>query len=264
MSNIENLKGKTILVGKEPGNGRLYVSVVINGQPKTTVIGEMNSVPNSVSRCKPAEGTAHCKIVVDSNGNITVTNLKPQNVTYVNGAEIVSKKVKLNGIIELGKDRYSLNINTLIETASKVVGATVPPPPKEYSIRPLKKVWDEYHDESIKIKKRGQEMGASQSFPPILTLGSTAISAIAAPMGFVNVCFVTIPLILLGVFLMVRNYNNRKNDTSIEDGERLLEEFQHKYVCPNPDCKHFVGMQSYIVLRQTKKCPWCGCTYTEK
>lgn len=264
MSNIDNLKSKTILIGKEPGNGRLYVSVVINGQPKITAIGEKNSVPNSVSRCKPAEGTAHCKISIDNSGNITVTNLKPQNVTYVNGAEIVSKKVKLNSNIELGKDRYSLNINTVIETASKIVGATTPPSPKEFSIKPLKKVWDEYHDESIKIKKRGQEMSTSQSFPPILTLGSTAISAIAAPLGFVNVCFVSIPLILLGVFLMVRNYNNRKNDTSIEDGELLLEQFQHKYVCPNPDCKHFVGMQSYIVLRQTKKCPWCGCTYTEK
>jgi hypothetical protein len=128
----------------------------------------------------------------------------------------------------------------------------------------LKKVWDNYHDENIKIKKRGQELGAAQSFTPILTLGSTAISAIAAPLGFADVCYVTIPLIIIGVFLMIRNYNKRKNDTSIEDGERLLEEFQHKYVCPNPDCKHFLGMQSYIVLRQTKKCPWCGCTYVEK
>lgn len=264
MSNIDNLKGKTILVGKEPGNGRLYIAVIINGQPKVTAIGGMNSVPNSVSRCKPAEGVAHCKIVVDFNGSITVTNLKPQNVTYVNGAEIVSKKVQLSGMIELGKDRYALNIATVIEAASKIVGATVPPTPKEFSIKPLKKVWDEYHDENIKIRKRGQELGASQSFTPILTLGSGAISTIAAPLGFSNVCFVSIPLMILGMFLMVRNYNRRKNDTSIEDGERLLEGFQHKYVCPNPDCKHFMGMQSYIVLRQTKKCPWCGCIYTEK
>ena len=98
MISIENLKGKTILVGKEPGNGRLFVSVKINGQPKTAAIGEMNSVPNSVSRCKPAENTAHCKIEVDATGNLIVTNLKPQNVTYVNGAEIVSKKVKYLGL----------------------------------------------------------------------------------------------------------------------------------------------------------------------
>lgn len=264
MSSIDNLRNKTILVGKEPGNGRLFVSVKINGQPKTAAIGEMNSVPNSVSRCKPAENTAHCKIEIDGNGNLIVTNLKPQNVTYVNGAEIVSKKVKPNGMIELGKDRYSVSVNTIIETASKIVGVTVPPPLKEFNIKPLKKVWDNYHDENIKIKKRGQELGAAQSFTPILTLGSTAISAIAAPLGFADVCYVTIPLIIIGVFLMIRNYNKRKNDTSIEDGERLLEEFQHKYVCPNPDCKHFLGMQSYIVLRQTKKCPWCGCTYVEK
>lgn len=267
MSIIDILKGKTILVGKEPANGRLFVSVKINGQPKTAAIGDMNSVPNSVSRCKPTENTAHCKIEVDNSGNLTVTNLKPQNVTYVNGAEIVSKRVKQNSNMELGKDRYSVSVNTVIETALKIVGAVTPPttpPVKEYSIKPLKKVWDNYHSESINIKKRGQELGAAQSFTPILTLGSTAISAIAAPLGFANVCFVTIPLIIVGVILMIRNYNKRKNDTSIEDGERLLEEFQHKYVCPNPECKHFLGMQSYIVLRQTKKCPWCGCAYNEK
>ena len=100
MNSIDILKGKTILVGKEPGNGRLFVSVKINGQPKTAAIGEMNSVPNSVSRCKPTENTAHCKIEVDNSENITVANLKPQNVTYVNGAEIVSKKVKQNGMLK--------------------------------------------------------------------------------------------------------------------------------------------------------------------
>ena len=126
---LENLKNKTILVGKESGNGRLFVSVKINGQPKTAAIGDMNSVPNSVSRCKPAEGTAHCKIEIDATGSMVVTNLKPQNVTYVNDAEIVSKKVKQNGVIELGKDRYPVNVNTIIETASKIVTSVCPPPP---------------------------------------------------------------------------------------------------------------------------------------
>ena len=177
----------------------------------------------------------------------------------------MSKKVKLGSPLELGKDRYSVDVNTIVETASKIIGVAVPPPPKEYSIKPLKKVWDKYHDESIKIKKRGQELGASQSFTPILTLGSTAISAVAAPLGLgMYIWPITLPLILLGVYMMIRNYNKRKNDTSIEDSEKLLEEFQHKYVCPNPDCKHFMGMQSYTILRQNKKCPYCGCGFNEK
>ena len=129
MSSIDVLKGKTILVGKEPRNGRLFVSVKVKGQPKTAAIGEMNSVPNSVSRCKPAEDTAHCKIEVDNSGNVIVSNLKPQNVTYVNGVEIVSKSVKPNGFIELGKDRFSVGVSTILETASKIVVSVCPPPP---------------------------------------------------------------------------------------------------------------------------------------
>ena len=168
MAKIDNLKGKTILVGKEPGNGRLFVSVKINGQPKTAAYGEMNSVPNSVSRCKPAENTAHCKIEIDTTGNLIVTNLKPQNVTYVNGAEIVSKRVKPDGMLELGKDRYLVSVSTILETASKIVAKvspTPPPPPEEYSIKHLQKVWDDYNNGLRDIKIRTKNIGLLSSIP---------------------------------------------------------------------------------------------------
>lgn len=88
---MERLKGKTILVGKEPGQGRLLVAVLETG--KAAAIGSPGCVPNSVSRCKPADGVAHVKITIDQSENMVLTNMKPQNVTFINGTEIVSKHV---------------------------------------------------------------------------------------------------------------------------------------------------------------------------
>ena len=95
---MDRLKGKTILIGKEPGQGRLLVSV--SGK---TAVGASNSVPNSVSRCKVAEGVAHAKITVDQSGNMVLTNMKTENVTYVNGSEIASKRILPSNTVELGK-----------------------------------------------------------------------------------------------------------------------------------------------------------------
>lgn len=40
---MERLRNKTILIGKEPENGRLLISIKINGQIKNAVMGNINS-----------------------------------------------------------------------------------------------------------------------------------------------------------------------------------------------------------------------------
>lgn len=264
MNSFEILKGKTILVGKEPGNGRLIVSVKINGQFNPTAIGDINSVPNSVSRYKHAEGSAHCKFEVDNSGNMMVTNLKPQNVTYVNGAEIVSKKVKPNGVVELGKDRFSISINTIVETAIKIVNKVLPPPPppiEEYSIKHLKKVWDEYNSSMREIKIRQRNIGLLSSIPMAFSMLGGLIAGVAPEIR-------EYALILTGIalFIMVIGFYKKFTDKSIEETEQITEDFQKKYVCPNKKkpCNHFLGNVPYNILRQNTKCPYCGCGFNEK
>lgn len=259
MSNIDNLKGRTILVGKEPGNGRLSVCVKIKGQPKVATIGELNSVPGSVSRCKPAEDVAHCKIEVDASGNMIVTNLKPQNVTYVNGAEIVSKKIKEDGTIELGTDRYSIQVSKIVETASKIVTAVCPPPPEEKSIKHLQQVWDEYNGKMRKIKIRQRNNGLLSSIPIAFSMLGGLIAGVAPEIREYALIFTGIALVI-----MLIGFYRRFTDKSIEEMESITEDFQKKYVCPKQGCHHFLGMQPYNILRQNKKCPYCGCGFNEK
>lgn len=285
---MERLKGKTILIGKEPGQGRLLVSIA----GKTAALGSPNSVPNSVSRCKPAEGVAHAKITVDQSGNMILSNLKSQNVTYVNGSEIVSKRITPNNSVELGKDRFSVSVPMILEASKKIIAATSPvgfqshvgsqsnskpEPPKQevkkYNISHLERVWNEFHDKGMELKQRQRRQGLMSRLPMFFTVGGGAISTISVALGWPeSVKTLCISLTVLGLIIMIYSFVKSKNDTSIEDSEKIQEEFELRYVCPNPDCNKFLGVISYKLLKnqlrshkdQKMYCPRCGCELVEK
>ena len=70
-----------LIIGREAGASRLRIS--INNQDR---FGECQQRTQSVSR-------QHCKVVTDDKGGYIITNLKPENVTYVNGVQIESKHI---------------------------------------------------------------------------------------------------------------------------------------------------------------------------
>lgn len=269
---MERLKGKTILVGKEPGQGRLLVA--ISGTGKTAAIGSPGCVPNCVSRCRPTENVAHAKLVIDQNGNITLSNMKSQNVTFVNGSEIASKRINQSNTVELGKDRFSVSVPLILETAKKMVGAVLPP--QQYNISHLERIWDDFHDKGLEIKKRQKEQGIYASLPMFFTMGGGAItfvlSFILGEKYKAEIQILSGILVVAGLIMLVYSFTRRKNDTSIEDLEHISEEFQLRYVCPNPDCGKFFGAISYKLLKnqlrshkdQKMYCPRCGCELVEK
>lgn len=277
---MENLKGKTILIGKEPVNGRLLVAIVGG---RTAAIGSPNSVPGSVSRCKVAEGVAHAKITVDQKGNMTMANMKPQNVTYVNGAPIVTRRITENNTVELGKDRFAVSVPVIIETANKLAVSPVSaanakeqPPQKSYGMSHLEGVWNEYHDEVMRIKKRQKEQGVLASIPMFFTMGGGAVTFV---LSFIlgeeykgEIQILSGVMVLAGLIMLAYSFIRRRNDTSIEDQDKILEDLQLKYVCPNPECQKFFGVVSYRILKnqlrshkdQKMYCPRCGCELVDK
>lgn len=280
---MNGLKGKTILVGKEPGNGRLLVA--IQGLGKSAAIGLPGSVPACVSRCKPTEGVAHVKISVDSSGNMIMTNMKPRNVTFVNGSEIVSKRVSLGNIVELGKDHFAVNLPMVIDTAKKIVEVSGSKPSvqpsqpspatyeKKYSISHLEYVWNDFHDKGLEIRKRQREQGLMSRIPMFFTMGGSALSfGLSFVFGEGNKDAQEIAQIVSGIFLFVGivimfySFLKSKNDTSIEDLENITEDFQNRYVCPNPECNKFLGNLSYRLLKKqySMHCPYCKCEFVEK
>lgn len=251
---------RQILIGKEPGLGRLLVAVVGG---KTAAIGTSGCVPNSVSRCKVAEGVAHAKIVIDQKGDMVLTNMKAQNVTFVNGSEIVSKRILPSYIVELGKDRFNINLSVVIETAKKLIDA-IPGSKKKYDISHLDRVWKTYEKEMDRIAFQQQEAGKKRMLPIMVGSLSGAASPILAALVAVNILYITVPLAAVSFGLYFIIY--RKKDTSYQERKDATKKFTDEYVCPNPSCKKFLGNISYNLMKKqySMQCPHCRCEFTEK
>ena len=256
------LFGKTILVGREPVNGRLLVSVNINGKNCFAPIGQPGSVSGGVSRCIPNEGKAHCRLTVDMKGGITLENAKPENVTYVDGTPVMKKHVGENSIVEMGQYRYQVPVGEVLKCAALIVEKVAgkqPKPQPEFSIKPLKAVYDNYHSRQMDMRIRQRNLNLKRSIAPIFTIGSGIISRL--PGLGQELSTITLLMCIVGLVVTVWTFIKGYNDKSIEEADRLTEEFQSKYVCPNPECRHFLGMKSYNLLQQDNFCPYCKCKF---
>ncbi len=259
---MDRLRGKTILIGREAGQGRLLVA--LQGSSAKVTIGSVGSVPSSVSRCLPDVGTAHCKIEIDHSGNMVITNMKSENITYVNGLQVQSKRIDSTSSISLGRERFPINLNTVLRAAITLAGNTssvpAPKPSKTYSIRHLERVWNEYEEAMETIQRNQQERGKRRMLPIMI---GTASAILAPIVGYFSTqtLWVTIPIAAISFIIYFRNYTEK--DTSIEDKKKVVNKLYDDYVCPNPDCHHFMGNQPYKLMRQNTKCPYCHCNFTE-
>lgn len=259
---MEKLKGKTILIGKEPGQGRLLVAV--SGCGKSAAIGTAGCVPGSVSRCKPAEGVAHAEVAIDANGRMVVKNLKPMNITFVNGLETASKRVEASDTIELGKDRFRVSLPVVLDTAKKLVGGNntggggTVGSKGTFNIAHLEVVWDKYHDELRDLREKQKRVNLIRTGCSIFTICAMPCTAFFGTVGFI--------LTGIGFIGAVYSFFGLKNDNTMDEQERITENFQDHYVCPNPECNKFLGNLSYKLMKKqySMHCPYCKCEYVEK
>lgn len=263
----DNLKGKDIYIGKDASTGRILISVFINGKNATALFGANNSVPNSVSRCLPEKGIAHLEIAINEDGNILAKNLKEQNVTYIQDAEIVSKSINADVEFKLGKDKYPIKLTSILKVAEKIVEASEPAKTPEFDISHLEQVWETYHSHNIELQKRSRRQNMQGRIPMFFTMGAGALSSIAFACGWgESVKILCVILTVIGLIIMAYAFLKTKNDTSIEDRERFTEEFQDKYICPNPKCGKYLGSYSYKLMKRQYSmcCPHCKCKFVEK
>lgn len=250
----DNLNGRTILIGREEGNNRLYVTVMIDGKPKTSPYGDYGSVPRSVSRCQPTKGIAHCRIDVDNDGGIDLINLKAANITCVEGVEISKKKITEHNRVTLGLGGYVLDLPQVFEVASKIVDK-FPPPPKEYNIDHLQEVWEDYIKHIDEIRRKKELNALLWSLPVMLTMISSRFLFQEEHTKNMVTYVLLIPLVIVVIrYFVIKT----KNDSNHDD----YHDFVDKYVCPNPECKQYLGNVDFYVLKKKKKCSYCGCRYT--
>lgn len=259
------LREKTILIGKEPDRGRLQITVKETG--KSAYLGNPGSVPPCVSRCMLDKGVAHVILKVDREGNMTLTNGKPQNRTYVNGAEIASKIVSANDSVQLGKDRFPINLQLILQLAEKIVLATQKQEPaaktgqaqgRTFNISHLEYIWKGLQDDIKKIQERQKKINLVRSGCGVFTMCAMPCIILFGPIGYV--------LTGIGILGNIYSFVGLKKDDTTEEVTRLTEEFQDRYICPNPECNKFLGSISYKLLKRqySMRCPYCGCGYVEQ
>jgi hypothetical protein len=193
---------------------------------------------------------SHCKLELQDDGRIRITNVSDQNSLYVNGTEYKTKLIAKEDLVQLGSERYSLDVKAVLK-----VLASDSSQPKSYKISYLKDVWDNYSQAKLDIQIRERKMNALSAIPGVLSMISIALSFVN---DGVRPVFITIAAVSALAFALIRMKN--AGEVPLEQKE-LDERFQDEYVCPN--CKHYLGYKSYKLVLKDGGCPWCKAKYTE-
>lgn len=235
-----------IIIGRDSNSNKLALLVDGKRGIDSSVI-----LPLCVSRLKPEENLGHCCISIRKD-NIRIINMNPQNVTYVDGEEIVdSVKIDIHSIIELGVDQYRINIKKLLNKIGYI-------PP--VSIKHLKRIWEKYDRAILKLQVEQQKAANQQKLKGLISQASvlcviipSVIPSIPIP-GIVRVILV-IGAMALGIYFYIKG--TKTEESFVVKKREIDERFKDDYVCPK--CGYFFGFTPYENLTYKKNCPNPDC-----
>lgn len=222
-----------IIIGRNQETCQL--NIIKDGQSST--YGKAGSVPMDVSR-------HHISLQPAEAGKWIIRNLNERNVTFVNGISIESKTVSEKDNVELGNSHYLFPWAALQEPKVEVA-----------DIRPLRRVWEDYNRENIRIRKRQRDNGLLASVP----MGFTMLGGLVAGVGPAEIRGIAYVFTAIALIIMLYGFYRRFTDDSIEEQEELKKKLLRSYTCPK--CGHFLGFQDYEVLAQSDACPYCRTKY---
>lgn len=243
----------SVFIGRDPNTSRLGV---FKSPTSLTLLDEI--ADNCVSRYKPKEQTAHCRLEFYTDGQLKLINLNPQNVTYVNGQPIEKAWIDDDSIIELGYNRYCLPFKQLLK---KIKWS------KPYSINHLQGIYQDYQDELTELQLKLQKESNKQRLQGIFTqlgmlvwfLPESLVGSMALPIKII--C--TVITLAIGIYFYVRSMNPQ--NTFVMRKKDVDTKLKDRYRCPNPECdRPFPVTLSYESLEMQRKCPFCGCKYVVK
>lgn len=190
----------------------------------------------------------HVKCTLLPNGKIQLEDLGSAGGTYVNGMQIVSKEVDMNSVVMLGSN-YQLSLAKLFPQT----GGS----PEPVSIRHLKKVWDNYNEEKIRLQQDNTKKQMMMRIPSLIPMVIAVVFAFVGQnnnpiMSVLKVSGVVLSLVLM--IVMFKKSSAASMELPVKMNE-LNNKFQVNYVCPK--CKRFLGSTPYEGLVAQGKCS-CG------
>ena len=221
-----------LIIGRDATTSQLRITV---GQQSKT-FGALGSIPITVSR-------QHCSLTLLADGSYKITNLKPQNVTFVNGVEVMSKTITSADRIELGPSKFLVSWDWIKSFIPQMV-----------DFRPLRNIWEEYDEHKLDQQIADRKFNSLRGVTGLITMGAIALSIIF-PEFRETPLYIGLYLfgLLVSVGFTIKAYQDSSKGPMKQ--KELMEDFQRHYVCPH--CHHFLGFQSYDVLMQNEACPYC-------
>ena len=266
---MNRLNGKTFIIGREEGQQRLMLAwpEAPGGKPNRVLLNI--NVPQSVSRCLPQAGgfAGHLKLQVHPDGNIVVSNNKPNNHTYVNGMEIASRLVSPADEVELGPQKFKVQVNKLLDAALKLMPGGMTPPPggnggqtRTVNIRHLEKVWETYDNGRMAVAARQRRLNLVRGIIPVFSMSSMVVRFSFDDKTIQTVSMIFLVLSLLGVLY---SFFVMKQDDATQKNNELLNDLQDNYTCP--ECQKFLGNMRYTMLKKQTgmQCPYCKSKFVE-
>lgn len=187
----------------------------------------------------------HTKLVREEGECWLLEDLGSTNGTFVNGVQIVKKRITPSDTIKLGND-YVLNISEVLKSNNDYT--------EEFAT--LKQVYDNYIQAKVKIQSSNQfKTRLFQSFPFALP------GVVGVVIGFLGKgslglfglsLFITICAPAVGIYLGAKQ--SAKIPQLLQD---LTNQFKIDYVCPK--CGTFLGEIPWESLRNRKQCPMSSC-----
>lgn len=230
-----------IIVGREEHSENPRLAVNIGGN--ISYVGKPGCVTKHISR-------KHCKIVVEDDKSVSVYDLTSDNYIFVNGKECKQKKhLSVADKVELGSDRYPLDLQALIAIASSS---------QEYSIAHLEKVYTDYQKQKMDFQVKQGKIAALSMLPGGLSMISGVVALLIEDVRVPMLAVAAVSLV--GIFI-VRYFGAESNPQKMK---RIEDTFHERYVCPNPACHQFLGAKPYKDFKHIKSCPYCKAKWVNK
>lgn len=227
-----------IIIGREEQTSEPRLRLIIDG--KERFLATKTHVPKTVSR-------RHCVLSVNGD-EILIKNMKEGvNPIYVNGQEVERKKIKREDIIQLGPEKYSVDVAAILTALNGGTDESV-------SIAHLEKVYKDYNETIVKMQERDRKNNAVSRIVSLLLMGIGAMSFMIPTSSdngiFIKVLRVT--LFAVAIIMAIIGFRDTGNPRKLQE---LKDKYLDDYVCPK--CGKSFGNLRYKDLAKYVACPSC-------
>jgi DNA-directed RNA polymerase subunit RPC12/RpoP len=194
----------------------------------------------------------HCRILRKADG-IYIEDLNSANGTFVNGKEVVIKKVSNKDLITLGgEDGYELKLDKVLNL--------LPMSDKEFAEKflKLKDVYEKYQKTKVKIQSESQaSMMMKRTIPMAVPSLLMVVIGLVIPNDSAKYILSSLGGILSAVAMIIGGVGASKSMAKLPERlAALREQFMLDYVCPA--CGREYGERPWENIKRQGKCPYCG------